>query len=104
MEGDDLPVIVEDRRSRRAWSRVSLIVEEVFEKVDQAVLPQCQLLRLATRMLDDVDGLPEEDLPLGFDQAVPPLLREACAIETVLCDRDKAVVKLSIGKEERLRF
>ena len=76
MERDELPLIAENGRARRAWGGVGLVVDEVLEQIDDPVLAQGQLLRLPTRVLDDVDLLAAQDLALGADQGVPTELRE----------------------------
>ena len=83
----------------RARRGVGLVVEEVLEQVDELVLAQRQLLRLAVRVLDDVDDSPMSTLPSSSIRAVPAELPEL-APPASLGDRDQRVVEVRVGDEE----
>lgn len=68
MERDHLPLVVEDRRARRAGFGVGAVVEVSVEDVDQRVLPQCDHLLVAARVLDDGGELADHDGALRLGQ------------------------------------
>jgi hypothetical protein len=70
VEGDDLPLVVEHWRARRARLGVGLVVHEGLRQVDDPVVAQRDLLDLPAGVLDDGYELADDRLPLGLDQAV----------------------------------
>src|SRR5215208_292261 len=103
VQGDHLPLVVEDGGPARSWRRVRLVAQEIFQLVDDLVLPQGQLLGLAVGVLDDVDVLAHNSFALFLDQAVPTeLAKGGTAVEGTLRYGHQAVVQPGVGEEKGL--
>src|SRR5215208_2116093 len=103
VQGDHLPLVVEDGGPARSWRRVRLVAQEIFQLVDDLVLPQGQLLGLAVGVLDDVDVLAHNSFALFLDQAVPTeLAKGGTAVEGALRYSHQAVVQTGVGEEKGL--
>jgi hypothetical protein len=100
VQRDDLPLVVEHQRARRARLGVGRVVEVVVEHVDDAVVAQRDLLPLAPRVLDDRDEVAHDGLALGLDEAVAP---EPGQVARGGAHRHQRVVEALVGQEQALR-
>ena len=57
MQREDFPTVIVHGRSRRAGCGVALVMDEIRQDIDDLVLAQAHLLRLAAWVLDDVAPL-----------------------------------------------
>ncbi|CAA9589970.1 MAG: hypothetical protein AVDCRST_MAG88-4700, partial [uncultured Thermomicrobiales bacterium] len=76
-------------------------MQEVVQQVDYLILTQGELFRLAARMLDDGDVLPQDDLPLLLDQRIPA---ERCRVRRPVPHGDQGKIELPVGQEEGVRI
>jgi hypothetical protein len=101
VQGHDLPLVVEDRRSRRARLGVGLVVKEQLDQVHDPVLPQRDLLLLAPGVLDDRHEVAHDGLALRSDQRVVAEWSELFGSGSHSHERE---VELLIGQEEPPRI
>ena len=100
VQRDDLPLVVEHRRARRAGFGVGFVVEELLEHVDDPVFPQGDLLLATLRVLDDRDEVADDRLAFGADQPAEP---EGAQLVGGRFHRHEREVETFVGDEEAVR-
>jgi hypothetical protein len=100
VQGDDLPLVVVDRRARGARRGVGLVVHKPLQDVDEPVVAQGQRLGLAAGVLDDVEVLAFDRLAFLADEPAPPHPVEGGPVGSAGLDGDQGVVQGRVGDEQ----